>query len=151
MGDTPYGKNASECEVNLVPDFMVSMAPRVRDLLNAGIPTLVYVGQLDIIIGTPLVLSWVNALQWDGADEYAKNKRGVWRARRLDPSDPQQGNDPVFGYFRQAQSLTTVTVRGAGHILPADQPIQALDMITRFIEGIPFDRDASVPPYVAMQ
>lgn len=29
-------------------------------------------------------------------------------------------------------------VRDSGHMVPYDQPVRALDMITRFVENIPF-------------
>ena len=142
--DTSYGGNARDCEKALVPDFMVSMLPRVKRLLEeAKLPVLVYVGQLDIIIGTPLVAGWLNAFEWEGAAAYRSNARGIWRSMETDTSaDPQQGKDPVFGYYRTAHPypLTFVTVRGAGHILPADAPEQALDMVTRFVEGVPFSK-----------
>jgi vitellogenic carboxypeptidase-like protein len=41
----------------------------------------------------------------------------------------------VSGFVRTALNLTQVVVRGAGHILPFDQPVRALDMIQRFING----------------
>ena len=202
VGNTPYGSNASKTEMNLVPDFMVSMAPRMTRLLNDGLPVLIYVGQLDVIIGTPLVTAWVNKLEWEGAEEYATNERGVWKSLIPDTSeDPQQGEIPVRGYFREARNLLVVTVRDAGtflffvfllfeffsslqhtllslsftcthplfnqcpthiralstlhfpylfhlrlvigHILPGDQPLAALDMITRFVEGNPRKQNSS--------
>ena len=55
----------------------------------------------------------------------------------------------VAGYVQQVATglesptvsgagLTRVMIRGAGHIVPGDQPERALDMIVRFIEGKPF-------------
>jgi vitellogenic carboxypeptidase-like protein len=44
------------------------------------------------------------------------------------------------GYVRQVNNFYQVIVREAGHLLPADQPARALDMITRFVENIPFNQ-----------
>ena len=54
----------------------------------------------------------------------------VWR---ITPNDTE-----VAGYATQAADLTYVLVRGAGHLVPFDQPERAYDMITRFIDDIPY-------------
>ena len=125
--DTPFSLNATDCEMNLVSDFHVSMAPRVEALLSAGIKAMIYVGQLDIIIGAPLVEAYIPKLKWPGQAEYIASSRTLWRV----------GNT-VAGYARTARNLVQVTVRNAGHILPYDQPTNALDMITRFVDGTGF-------------
>ncbi len=48
-------------------------------------------------------------------------------------------DDQVAGYVRTVgQNFTYAIVRGAGHIVPYDQPRAALDMITRFVENQPW-------------
>jgi len=44
-------------------------------------------------------------------------------------------NDPVAGYMKhlQDQSFTYAVVRGAGHMVPLDQPERAYDLITKFV------------------
>eukprot|EP00658_Telonema_sp_P-2_P046192 TRINITY_DN3430_c0_g1_i14.p1 TRINITY_DN3430_c0_g1~~TRINITY_DN3430_c0_g1_i14.p1 ORF type:complete len:406 (+),score=88.08 TRINITY_DN3430_c0_g1_i14:213-1430(+) len=47
VGDTPFGTNASNCELALVPDFMVSFRPELELLLNSVSPSynvLIYSG-----------------------------------------------------------------------------------------------------------
>lgn len=44
------------------------------------------------------------------------------------------GSD-IQGYVKSADQFHYVVVRGAGHLLPQDQPQRAWDMITRFING----------------
>ncbi|KAK3273421.1 hypothetical protein CYMTET_18329, partial [Cymbomonas tetramitiformis] len=63
--------------------------------------------------------------------EYSKVERAVWRLR---PEDKE-----VAGYVHQLGNFSHVIVRGAGHIVPGDQPERALDMITRFIEGVKYE------------
>jgi len=41
----------------------------------------------------------------------------------------------LAGYVRVVGDFTQVVVRGAGHMVPGDQPTRALDMITRFVAG----------------
>ncbi|CAI9781343.1 unnamed protein product [Fraxinus pennsylvanica] len=45
-------------------------------------------------------------------------------------------NDEVGGYVGEYKVLTFVTVRGAGHLFPSDQPQRALTMISSFLQRI---------------
>ena len=51
----------------------------------------------------------------------------MWRISDTDPE--------VAGYVRAGGNLTYAVIRGAGHIVPFDQPRRSLDMITHFVEG----------------
>ena len=44
----------------------------------------------------------------------------------------------LAGYSRVVGNFTYVVVRDAGHMVPGDQPVRALDLITRFVDGTPF-------------
>lgn len=43
------------------------------------------------------------------------------------------------GYVHQCGNFTEALVRNAGHMVPYDQPENALDLISRFIYNKPFD------------
>lgn len=49
-------------------------------------------------------------------------------------------NGAVAGYSHSARNLTHLTVLGAGHMVPATQPVNSLDMFSRFLNNIPFDK-----------
>lgn len=135
VGNTPFGTNASNCEFALVSDFMVSFRPELELLLSAtspGYQILVYSGQLDVIIGAALTERFLPMTQWPGRNAYMASQKAVWR---INPSDSE-----VAGYARQVTQSTGsnfsyVLVRGAGHIVPGDQPARALNMIRRFVEN----------------
>lgn len=116
---------------------------------------MIYSGQLDVIVGASLTESFLNALQWSGAQGFASATKNIWKV--------QGGDVEVAGWARQYQNLTHVIVRGAGyvvrynaalsscgslcamidwlidsHILPWDQPVRGYDMLTRFIQNKPF-------------
>ena len=95
---------------------------------------LVYSGQLDIIIGAPLTEQFLPTVEWSGKAAFASTKRAVWEIHSC--------ADPVAGYVQELPNegggFAYAIVRGAGHIVPADQPARAVDMITRFVEGKPF-------------
>jgi len=130
-GDVPYGVNGGECEMHLLEDFMVSFRPEVEQILEAEKKVMIYSGQLDVIIGAALTENSLPFLEWPGAKDFAASHKSVWRVERSD--------DEVAGFVNQAGGLIYAMVRGAGHMVPGDQPQRALDLITRFIEGQEFE------------
>jgi vitellogenic carboxypeptidase-like protein len=130
VGDIPYGVNASDCERHLLADFHASMVPRLETLLDSNYKILIYSGQLDVIIAPALTELFLPHVVWSGQKEYQEADRKVWRVNASDQE--------VAGFVRQVQNLTQIIIRGAGHICPADQPRRSYDMITRFIEDMPY-------------
>ena len=88
---------------------------------------LIYSGQLDVIIGAALTERFLPGVAWHGQAAYKAAPKAVWRVK---PSDTE-----VAGYARVVGNFSQVVVRAAGHIVPGDQPVRALDMISRFVEG----------------
>lgn len=70
-------------------------------------------------------------LQWGGSKHFHSAKKSVWRVH---PDDSE-----VAGYAKQFDTMTQVVVRGAGHLVPYDQPERALDMIDKWINDVPFE------------
>ncbi|XP_031635893.1 venom serine carboxypeptidase-like [Contarinia nasturtii] len=110
---------------NKVEDFlrldeMDSVADWVAELLSYY-PILVYNGQLDIICAFPMTENYLKNLNFSGAEKYKTAKRYIWRV-----------DNEVAGYVKHAGNLTEVLVRNAGHMVPADQPKWALDMLLHF-------------------
>lgn len=128
-GANPYHDYNSTVEQYLIGDWMVSIRYKLPPLLE-NYKVLIYNGQNDIILAGPLCENFLRTLNWSGQDEYLSAKKIIWR---VEPTDQQ-----VAGYARQVGNFTQVLVRDAGHILPADQPRAAKDMITRFINNQPF-------------
>ena len=48
-------------------------------------------------------------------------------------------NDLIAGYKKVYDKIVFTTVRGAGHMVPADQPGPALSMFNEFLNGKFFD------------
>jgi len=120
--------DGSICEDNLLNDFMKSYKSELTVLMN-NYKVLIYSGQLDIIIGVPLTEAFLPTVAWKGQQDYIMADRGIWYL----PNDPD-----VAGYVRTVGNFSQAIVRGAGHIVPGDQPDRALDMITRFIQNQPY-------------
>ena len=57
----------------------------------------------------------------------------AWRPWTVD------GKQQMGGYVtRYENNFDFLTIRGAGHMVPGDQPSRAKDLIDRFITGTPF-------------
>ena len=104
-------------------DWMKDFSPYVKDLLNAGIPTLIYAGDVDFICNYLGSRAWTRALDWDGRDAFQGAAEHDWKGA---------------GLARSAQGLTYLQVYDAGHMVPSDQPDVALDMIATFLRGEAF-------------
>jgi cathepsin A (carboxypeptidase C) len=101
-------------------DWMKDFSGYVADLLNAGIPALIYAGDVDFICNYLGNRAWTLALKWDGSAEFNAAKEHEWEGK---------------GLARTAKGLTFLQVYDAGHMVPSDQPEVALDMITNFLSG----------------
>lgn len=128
VGNTTFHGEDKTCEINLITDVMQSVAPWISELLS-NYRVLIYNGQLDIIVAYPLTENYLQNLNFNGADQYKTAERHQWFV----------GND-LAGYVKQAGNLTEVLVRNAGHMVPADQPQWAVDLITRFTRNKSFFR-----------
>ncbi|CAG9840829.1 unnamed protein product [Diabrotica balteata] len=112
---------------NLSNDIPVSQAHLVADLLSKY-RVLIYNGQVDIIVAYPMTVDYLQNLKFDSSEVYAKAVRQFW----------QTGKDNVIaGYVKTAGNLTEIMVRNSGHMVPADQPYWALEMINKFARNQP--------------
>ncbi|XP_048882335.1 LOW QUALITY PROTEIN: probable serine carboxypeptidase CPVL [Brienomyrus brachyistius] len=116
--------DGSRVEKYLQEDVMKSIKPWLAVLMD-NYRVLIYSGQLDVIVATPLTERFLPTVAWKGAEEYSKAERLSWR---IQPKDRE-----VAGYVRQVGEFFQVVVRGGGHILPYDQPERSFDMIDRFL------------------
>ncbi|KYB28573.1 venom serine carboxypeptidase [Tribolium castaneum] len=126
VGNATFHGESQEVELNLMTDVMQSVAPWVAELLS-HYRVLIYNGQLDIIVAYPLTVNYLQNLNFSAADEYKKAQRYKWYV-----------DEDLAGYVKQAGNLTEVLVRNAGHMVPADQPKWAFDLISRFTRNKPF-------------
>ena len=87
-----------------------------------GLRVLLYNGEHDMdcnIVGT---LAWLGALEWSGAADLKRAPRKLWA-----PPNAESGG--VAGYATTVGNLTQLTLVGAGHMVPLDQPSNAYNAI----------------------
>ncbi|KAL4246590.1 Carboxypeptidase [Abortiporus biennis] len=99
----------------------------ISALLDRGIKTLLYVGANDWIC------NWVGnermslALEWTGKDAFNEIPLKEWKVK-----------GEVAGLTRSSGGLSFVTIYGAGHMVPYDQPQISLEMLKRWLANEDF-------------
>jgi len=110
-------------------DWMHDFSPYVADLLNDGIHTLVYAGDVDYICNYLGNRAWTLSLGWKFQNEFNAAEDHEWG----------KGENSVgtggAGLVKTSNGFTFMQVYDAGHMVPTDQPQVALDMITNFVNG----------------
>lgn len=129
VGSYHFASYNSTVERFLVEDWMQPISWKIPALAE-NYRCLFYNGQNDVILGGPLTTEVLRRLNWKHQHEFNTAKKKIWHS--------PDGKD-VSGYVVSAQGLTHVIVRNAGHMVPADQPERAFDMIRRFIMGLPWN------------
>lgn len=105
-------------------DWMKDFSPFVKDLLNAGIPALIYAGDVDFICNYMGNHAWTLNLDWKYGDEFRAAEEHEWSV-----------DGAGAGLARTSNGFTFLQVYDAGHMVPSDQPEVALKMIHNFVMG----------------
>ena len=107
----------------LLGDWMTNLMPEVGDMLdNSGIEVLVYSGDKDWICNWRGGEAWTLATKWAGKEQFNAQDFESWTV-----------NGEPAGEMRQYGNLHFLRVYEAGHMVPMDQPVNALAMIERMI------------------
>ncbi|XP_052893201.1 vitellogenic carboxypeptidase-like [Anopheles moucheti] len=122
VGDQPFHDLDQDNMVErfLEEDVFASVAPWIAELLQ-HYRIMFYNGQLDIICAYPMMVNYLQMLQFDGANYYRSVPRGKLEI-----------DGEIAAYFKLAFGLVEVLVRDAGHMVPRDQPKWAHSLITAF-------------------
>jgi cathepsin A (carboxypeptidase C) len=106
-------------------DWMLPQENKLVPLLDdAGIRVLIYAGDCDFICNWLGNKHWALKLDWQHKTEFndAEEK-------------PYMVNSQEAGKLRSDNGFSFLQIYGAGHMVPMDQPVVALQMITDFFEG----------------
>ncbi|CAF0746117.1 unnamed protein product [Adineta ricciae] len=114
--------------IALANDMMQSIVNKVTVIANSNYKVLIYNGLLDVIIASPLTMNWLDKFEWQYADDLRHAERKVWKV--------QDDDREVAGYIKRAHSFFVAWVRNAGHMVPAEQPRAAFDLIDRFVSAL---------------
>lgn len=111
----------------LLGDWVQSFAQDLPSVLKAGATVLVYSGVEDFVCNWKGGKAWVDAMKWGGQGGFLAAPTKNWLVKGV-----------KAGTARTFKSFTFVTVAKAGHLAPMDQPVNTLDMFSRFIHNKPF-------------
>ncbi|KAJ2804834.1 hypothetical protein H4R20_002352 [Coemansia guatemalensis] len=120
------------CSKKVRADFALSgdwMKPYVHEippLLEAGIRVLVYAGDADFACNWYGNKAWTKALEWSGKDMFSAAADKTWLV-----------NGKPAGESRTYKNFSFVRVFEAGHMVPYNQPENALDLINRWLSNKP--------------
>ena len=128
--------NHQRRQLYLTQDQPISVVPYIAELLDhAKIQVLIYNGDRDLSTNAQGSEMALNSMDWTGAKQWTKAPRGLWVV-----------GDQSAGYSKKHLGLEFVVVYNSGHILPYNQPVHALDLVTRFLQNKSFS-DHALPSF----
>ncbi|GAB9473947.1 Serine protease family s10 [Globisporangium polare] len=113
-------------------DIMRGYESYVADLLNdAKIRVLIYAGDADLVCNWYGNQAWTLALDWDHTREFnaAKERAYVVKGNGATRAGTVRAFEKQFTFIR---------IFNSGHMVPYDQPVVALDLISRFLRNEAF-------------
>jgi len=121
----------SECNMEvhtlMLGDWISNLEKQVPSLLK-DYRMLVYSGELDFICNWVGGLAWTTAMNWNGQTQFVNANMTTWHV-----------GTSAAGSTKSALNLTFLKVFNAGHMVPMDQPKNALNMVSRFLKNLPFN------------
>ncbi|CAK1544220.1 unnamed protein product [Leptosia nina] len=126
VGDIQFHFINTTVNTKMAPDFLSSSKELFEELLSNNYRVLSYCGQLDQLL--PCVFSAENhrTWQWHGKEQFTNAQRYPFMFHNI-----------LAGYYKSGGNLTEVVVRGAGHMVPVDEPARAQFLVTNWIHRLP--------------
>merc|ERR1712166_535757 len=128
LGVTSASANWESCNMQVnqqfSSDWMKNQQYTVPPLLAAGVDVLIYAGDADFICNWMGNKAWTLALNWPGSTGFNAAADHDWSVA-----------GKKAGTARSSEGFTFLQVNNAGHMVPRDQPENALAMINNFISG----------------
>jgi len=123
------GRKWVECDrlvhTALLGDWMTNLMPQVASILDDhDVQVLVYSGDKDWICNWRGGEAWTAATKWASKKEFNAAEYVEWKV-----------DGEAAGDMRQYGDLHFLRVYDAGHMVPMDQPVNALAMLKMFVNG----------------
>ena len=122
----PQNLSFTECNNPIYAAFTDDIAKSYQENITVILENtklLLYNGQDDLVIPTPGTADWIQNLQWKGMDKFKNLPKKIWEI-----------DGKVVGNYKQSGSLSYFLVNKAGHMVPHDAPLSALNMLRTFSE-----------------
>lgn len=109
---------------DMMADWGHSFDSVLPEMLEAGVRVMIYAGDKDLICNVLGNRRWVDSLKWSGSEEWGNARNKTWKV-----------DGKSAGLVTEVGPLSFVVVNDAGHMVPMDQPANALDMLKKFVFG----------------
>ncbi|SCU86482.1 LAFA_0E01024g1_1 [Lachancea sp. 'fantastica'] len=110
----------------LAGDWMKPYHKAVTNLLNQGLPVLIYAGDKDFICNWLGNQAWSDALPWKHGDKFQDQPVKTWISSTTGDK---------AGKLKNYENFTFLRVYGGGHMVPFDQSENALALVNDWIKG----------------
>ncbi|KAJ2799260.1 hypothetical protein H4R20_004509 [Coemansia guatemalensis] len=111
-----------QAEFTAANDVIRSYEGELVKIIDAGVRTLIYVGDADWLCNWYGMTALVEGFDWHGKEEFNNLKDSEWNV-----------GSKQAGEARSVDNLSYVRIFEAGHMVPRDQPENSLDMINRWL------------------
>ncbi|KAF8589301.1 serine carboxypeptidase [Ramaria rubella] len=129
LGVDPNVGNFSSCSNRVATAFGQSLDMfshpsqlYVAELLERGVKVLIYVGTYDWICNWVGNERFTLALEWSGQADFAAQELRDWKV-----------DGKTAGLTRSFGGFTFATIEDAGHMVPYDKPVEALELVNRWL------------------
>ncbi|MCO5595151.1 hypothetical protein L7F22_049189 [Adiantum nelumboides] len=112
--------DAKWMEEALQEDFMKDEISKVDELLSSGVNVTIYSGQLDLVCANQGTEAWVQKLRWAGMSSFQGAAREPLYCN---------GVNGTAAFAKTYKNLAYYWILLAGHMVPADNPCIALEMV----------------------
>ncbi|GAM27668.1 hypothetical protein SAMD00019534_108440 [Acytostelium subglobosum LB1] len=109
---------------DIINDWWNTEVAHIPILLEAGIRTLVYNGNMGWICNYLGSEAWVSQLEWSNNQQWNNAPRKIVMT-----------GQNIGGYTQSYGGLTLMAVNNAGHMVPMDQPETSLNMVISFLNN----------------
>jgi len=132
-----------EDSFRLTEDYFISFIPQVQYLLASQIDILIYQGNLDLACNTAGAKRWTSSMPWKGQSAFTAEELKPWKSEVGGKSKKvgtwKEVNIQMVKGNEKRTRFALVTIDGAGHLVPQDQPEVALNMLHTWLNGKSFD------------
>eukprot|EP00003_Mantamonas_plastica_P014341 TRINITY_DN2487_c0_g1_i9.p1 TRINITY_DN2487_c0_g1~~TRINITY_DN2487_c0_g1_i9.p1 ORF type:complete len:188 (-),score=56.51 TRINITY_DN2487_c0_g1_i9:649-1212(-) len=105
-------------------DWFVSQMDKLPSILESGVRVMMYSGLDGFICNHAGVDDYLRKVQWSGQDAYLQSAKVPW----------YDADKNIAGWVKGGKGkLEMRNLSLAGHMVPADQPARALQMISEFM------------------
>ena len=127
-GNVTWGGQSDMVADSQRDDIPSSVLADVSKLIRRGVKVVVYEGQLDMICGTLGAELWIARLDWDGLPQFLNSSREPLYA----PSKLAKKETGAF--LKSYKNFELYYILNAGHMVPADSPEMALEMLRNILK-----------------